>query len=171
MRFGAKDPTVSLMAAVLAVGLFGVMAGGCGKKRSTVPSDLEPQRNGGELTEIGVKFTDLRPSLAADGTKVVFVSGRDSTDDTATLKAFKTDWPEDGVPTAPARLTAADLGDEREAVLSPDGVWVAVVAVKAGRTDIFLVDYAGENEPVQVTDNTAVESGVARRRLRMPPSL
>jgi hypothetical protein len=134
---------------------------GCSKKRTTAPSDLEPQRNGGELTEIGVQFTDLRPVLAADGTKVVFVSGRESTGDAASLKAFKVDWPEGGEPGKPARVTASDIGDEREAVISPDGKWVAIVAVKDGKSDVYLIDYAGEKDPVAVTDDDAVESGLA----------
>ena len=132
---------------------------GCGATTTTEPPAVDSQRSGSSLETFGPKYNDSKPILSADGTHIVFISGRDSTDQAVALKIYKADWPQGGDPTSPTRVTSGDdLGFEQEAALSQDGQWVALVAAKDGQTDLYLQDYAGTKSPVRVTNDAAVES-------------
>src|SRR5687768_11692231 len=107
---------------------------GCDRSRSTRQISEPPQRAGSPLVPIQTKYVDERPSLSADGTRVVFASGRQSEDTKPILKIFKSEWPEGAAPAAPSRLTPTDeLGAEREAVVAPNGERVLVSASSGGK--------------------------------------
>jgi hypothetical protein len=92
--------------------------------------------------------------LNADGTKLVFISGRDSAEDNSALKAYKLNWATGEAPdaAAAARVTASDLGRETFAAISPDGNWVAmVIATTVNETALYVQDFAGAAEPRLVT--------------------
>jgi len=131
-------------------------AGSCGGKSVKRNIAEDPQRGGGTLEPISARFNDLKPSLSRDGTRFVFVSGRDATDTAPTLKVYKAEWPAGAAPAAATRVTTTDFGVEKEAKLSPDGNWLVVTTVKDGRTDLVLVDFAG-TKVAKITDDAAVE--------------
>ena len=125
----------------------------CGKK-STKDTVIEPpQRSGTSFVSYSLKYTDQKPALNADGTKMVFISGRDSNEDNAVLKAYKLNWAAGQAPdAAAARVTASDLGRETFAALSPSGDWIAlIVATTTSETSIYVQDFAGAGEPRLVT--------------------
>ncbi len=119
----------------------------------------DPERAGSALQGFGNRYSDNNVSLSDDGTHIVFVSGRDSSDQAATFKAYKSDWVAGSEPVAPIRVTNDDsVGIEKDAWLSPDGKWVVLLSSNGGRTDLFLQDYAGAKTPVQITNDAAFES-------------
>jgi hypothetical protein len=125
----------------------------CGKK-STKDTVIEPpQRSGTSFVSYSLKYTDQKPALNADGTKLVFISGRDSAEDNAVLKAYKLSWAVGQAPdTSAARVTASDLGRETFAAISPNGDWIALtIATTTSETSIYVQDFAGAGEPRLVT--------------------
>lgn len=139
--------------ALVPLALLAFTAAGCGGKSKAKDISTEPQRQGSELSAVDVKFNDFQPELSSDGTKVIFISGRDSVAGSPTFKVYKSDWAVDAKPAAPTRLTSEDLGVEQDASLSPDGAWVAIIAVKAGKTDLYIKDYAGTQAAVRIPDD------------------
>lgn len=138
----------------------GVVA--CGGNKKTHKDLHEPSRGGAALEPISFRFADNKPSLDSDGTKLVFVSGRDSSDQEAKSKAYKTTWPAGKEPGEVTRVTTDDtVGIERGAWISPDGLWVLVLSANGVRTDLWLQDFAGAKPPVQITNDDALESSVA----------
>jgi hypothetical protein len=134
---------------------------GCGGSSSDSSDEVDPQLAGSSIDPVDVAFADNGASLSADGQRVVFVTGRESTPDAPVLKVYKADWPAGAAPGAAARLTASDIGNERWAAVSPDGAWVAIVAVSStGQVDLYLQEYAGK-QLVKLTDDAAIESRVA----------
>ncbi len=135
-----------------------VGATACGKK-STKDTVIEPpQRSGTAFVSYSLKYTDQKPAFNADGTKLVFISGRDSAEDNAVLKAYKLNWAVGQAPDAAAavRVTASDLGRETVAAISPSGDWVALtIATSTSETAIYVQDFAGTGEPRLVTKTVA----------------
>lgn len=130
----------------------------CSKPADTTPKAETPARTGVALVTFPVKYTDSAPSLNADGTKVIFTSGRDSTDSESLLKIYKVDWPAGGAPGAPTRLTGgADIGAEQAAAISLSGAYTGVISAKYSQVDLFLQGYAS-GSPVQITNDGAIES-------------
>lgn len=132
----------------------------CGGETKKRDISEEPLRAGGLLEPISIVYNDSLPALSADGTRLVFVSGRQSTDAAAAVKVFRVDWPADGAPAAPVRLTTDELGYEREVAISPDGAWTAIKNAEVGRSDVYLQSYNG-GAAVRVTDDAAAESAMA----------
>ena len=129
-----------------------------GKKRSQKDLD-DPERGGSALEPISFRYADTKPTVSSDGTKVVFVSGRDSGAATATSKAYKTTWPAGAEPGELTRVTSDDsVGIEKSAWISPDGAWVLLLSADGARTDLYLQDFAGAKPPVRVTDDAEMES-------------
>jgi hypothetical protein len=50
----------------------------CGGKTKPKNISAPPQRSGSSLAQVEAKFNDYAPTLSADGTKVLFLSGRDA---------------------------------------------------------------------------------------------
>jgi hypothetical protein len=133
----------------------------CGGTDSDTIDEVDPQVGGSPIESVDVSFADSHPSISSDGQRIVYVTGRESTPDVPVLKAYKSDWPTGGAPGAGARVTASDIGTERWAAVSPDGAWVAILAVAAGgQVDLYLQEYAG-TKLVRVTENADVESRVS----------
>lgn len=133
---------------------------GCDRSRSTREISEPPLRAGSPMVPINNIYVDDHPSISADGTRVVFVSGRASAEGRSTLKVFKAEWPEGGAPAAPARLTTVeDLAVERDAVLAPDGGRVLISASIGSRNDLFLAPFDASSAPLRLTDD-AVESAL-----------
>lgn len=119
----------------------------CPGENRTREISTEPNRSGEPLESVSSRYADNRPSISADGTKIVFSSGRDGNDQIRTSKAYKADWPVGVAPGTPSRVTAVDLGIEHEAVISPDGRWVALLTTKGGKTDLYLQEFADSAKP------------------------
>ncbi len=131
---------------------------GCGGSDKKTEEQADPERSGSALDSLPIKFNDFAPSLSADGSRVLFISGRASGDGTATYKAFRVDWPAGAGPGEAVRVTTDDkLGSERAAALSPDGKWAALVVTNGGRTDLYLQALDGGLPAVRLTDDTAEE--------------
>ncbi len=153
-RKGVRSPVQKFLA--LTIGLF-TLAACDNKKKADAVSEL-PQRSGSLIVSTSVKFNDVKPTLSSDGTRLVFVSGRDTDGDVTVLKAYKAEWPEAAAPGAPARLTLSDVGFERDARISPDGNWVVLSVQKDGKTDLYLQDFAGTlPAPLNVSGDAADE--------------
>ena len=129
----------------------------CAKPADTTPAAETPARTGVDLVTFPVKYTDIAPSISDDGTRVVFVSGRDSTDTASSLKIYKSDWPSGNTPLAPVRLTDTDLGVEQDVALAPAGDFTAITTLKDGIVDLYLQAYSG-GAPVQVTNDALIDS-------------
>lgn len=141
--------------------VFGLLTA-CGSSSTIAPADKTPQRSGQTLTTVALKYLDDRADFSADGTMIVFVSGRDAGDTGTQLKAYKVTVAAGASATVPvpSRLTSSDIGSEIDVVISRDGVWTIITAVKDGRTDLYLQGYAS-GTPVRITDDDAVESQVS----------
>lgn len=143
--------------------LLGPIVVACDGSTTSRQISQQPQRDGTTLESISVKYTDVNPALSAtldDGSShLVLISGRDSTDTVSTLKAYKATWPAGGVPSALTRVTAEDLGREREAILSPNGQWVVLTVTSGQNTDLYLTNFAG-TLTLRLTEDTAIESPV-----------
>lgn len=133
------------------------LSAGCGGSKKTKNISVPPQRDGNSFSAVVPKYNDNAPSLSADGTKVVFLSGRESTDTALLQKAFKADWPVGAAPGAPARLTTEDLGVEKAVAISRDGAWTAIVATKEGVSALHLQDYASAKAAVTIVDDGALK--------------
>ena len=133
---------------------FGVACGGKSQSRDI---SQPPIRTGGKLESVPVAFFDLSPKISADGTKLTFISGRDTTDDGAQLRVYRADWPADGEPGEPARVTTEDLGFEVEAALSPDGSTIAVIIANEGQDNVYRVAYSG-GAPTAITSDGGKKS-------------
>lgn len=147
------------MPRILGFFLLALSVSACGgNKRSQKDLD-DPVRAGANLEPISFRFADQKPSVNGDGTKIVFVSGRDSGDQAAKSKAYKVAWPAGGEPGEPARVSTDDsVGIEKNAWVSPDGAWVLLLSATNARTDLYLQDYDGAKAPVRVTEDEALES-------------
>jgi hypothetical protein len=103
-----------------------ISAHGCGGSKSIKETANPVQRNGDRFESLSYQYFEDVPSVASDGTKLVFVSGRDSTESTLLLRIYKLTWADGAEPGTPERLLAEDHGQESQAVISADGLWVLV---------------------------------------------
>jgi hypothetical protein len=137
----------------------------CGGKRNSEEELDVPIRNGSELGKLETKNFDGLPKLSAandaGSVNIVFVSGKAMEGDAKYFRIFKSIWETGKAPSEPELLTSATTGHEVVAEISPDGLWVVVKVSKSGRTDLFLQDFAGTSEPVQMTDDELSEGAVA----------
>jgi hypothetical protein len=133
----------------------------CGGSHSTRDISEPPQRGGSELETVSARYTDYKPSIDAAGDAVVFISGRAADAADPLFKAYKIAWPAAGAPGKAERLTDDKIptatAAETEAVLSPAGDWVALVAVDEEQPDLYLIRFS-DQKAVRVTDNADVES-------------
>ncbi len=137
------------------------MAACGGNKRPHKDLD-DPERGGAALEPISFRYADNKPSVSSDGTKIVFVSGRDSGAETATSKAYKATWPAGAEPGELTRVTSDDsVGIEKSAWISADGAWVLLLSADGARTDLYLQDFAGAKAPVRITDDAELESAAS----------
>jgi hypothetical protein len=136
-----KMPRVALFP--LLVAALVAAASACGKKSSKKSVIDPPQRSGTAFVSYSLKYTDENPSFNSDGTRLVFISGRDSEESNAVFKAYKLSWTSGQAPeaTAAARVTSADLGRETAAAISPDGKWIAVSAASGAENAIYVQSY------------------------------
>lgn len=130
----------------------------CDKSTSKRNISEPPLRAGAPLTKIAARYIDHKPTLSADGTRVVFLSGRESQDDRAVFRLYKAEWPAGQAPAAPQRLTSSDeAGSERDGVISPDGQFVLLSAAKGETSDLWLVNFA-TGVVKAITQDAAVEA-------------
>lgn len=115
----------------------------CDRERVSREISEPPLRAGSPTATIEVQYLDDRPALNADGTKLVFLSGRGSSPESSILKVFKVDWPEGLSPTQPVRLISEDFGKERQACISPNGASVGVIASSGGEDVLLLAAFDG----------------------------
>ena len=91
-------------------------------------------------------FVDKEASLSSDGSRVVFLSSRGDSQ----YKSYKFTV---GTSTAPAPLTAQDLGEELSVTISPDGLWAAVkVLTPEGVFKLYIQSYDDTAKRLEVTD-------------------
>jgi len=107
-------------------------------------------RFGENITPEKLKEFDGLPDVSADGTKVVFTSGRDGV-----RRTYKFDSSD----TADAsRLTgdSDELTEEFKSLITSDGSWVLLLASKDNVVDLFLKDFSGSQTIQQVTDSDSL---------------
>lgn len=130
----------------------------CGGSHKDSDSDNQtPPRSGVEVIPIDVKYYDALPDISADGKRIVFISGRDK----GTLRAFKYDQT---VGSQVSRLTQTDatFDIEKGVFVSPDGKWVILSALKDGKTNLFLKDFALTIQTEhQITNDAGLKSQIA----------
>ncbi|MGE0173912.1 MAG: TolB family protein [Oligoflexales bacterium] len=104
----------------------------CDESSTSKEDPQEPERRGQTVNPVEFGLLDIDPSISADGSKIVFLSGRDDI-----LKAYKF---ESGG-TEPSRLTDVDLGSEGKAELSPDGKWVLLTVTSEGSSQLYAQSF------------------------------
>jgi hypothetical protein len=102
---------------------------------SSTPDDDpdEPERRGQQVNPVELTLLDKDPALSADGSRVVFLSGRD---DVLRVLKYQTGSAE------PSRLTDVDLGSETEVEINPDGNMVAFSATADGVTELYVQSFS-----------------------------
>jgi len=95
---------------------------------------------------------DLMPSLARDGSKVVFISDRWGGRSQLWVQALV-----QGVPQGSPRRITEQAGNASHPALSHDGRWVAYYVIHEGQRDIWIVPVEG-GLPVQVTNHPAIDT-------------
>ena len=152
--FGTLLPKTStrLLLCALATATFFVA---CGREKNTTKKAVPSQRNGESVPSAAIKWQDLHPRLSADGSKLVFVSGRSDS-----YRIWK--WEKNPeAQTPPTRLATDDLGaSESLAEISPDGSWVLVQLTRSAQTDLSLLPFAG-GQSVNVTNDKQIETDFA----------
>ena len=131
---------------------------GCKNAPQSNAINVELVRSGRTLAPTSIQFSDSNPAISDDGSRVVFVSGRDSTATRPMLKAYKSTWPAGQAPESSVRVTQSDIGYERDARLSPDGKWVLLSVVQGKQTDLYLQSFDVDSAPVRVTNSTDEKS-------------
>ncbi len=140
----------------LFLGLWLSLLTACGGLGATSNNDAggDIKRSGGEVLKVPPQYVDRAPSLSSDGSRMVFISGRDGVNrvyvfETAAIAGEGN----------PRRLTTSDEWDtEESALISHDGTYAVVLAVAAGQADLFTVRL-DDGQTVQLTDDAEVERG------------
>ena len=110
---------------------------------------------------INPSFIDERPSLSADGSRLVFISGRASSVGQPTMKVYKIQWSEGQQPGAASRVTTSDeFGTERDAQISPDGKLVLISALVGKDNNLFLASFDNSSEPRLITAEPEVSGKI-----------
>ncbi len=125
------------------------LAFGCNDTKNKKDEDDEDPRSGDKISDADSKYFDSKPDINSDGSKVVFISNR-----TEELKAYKFD--RDAVKKNQLqRITESDddIGQEIETAISPDGAWIAIIALKDGEQKVFIKDFADQIAIVTVADD------------------
>lgn len=124
-------------------GLFLLFLGtGCGGNSSSGPVTNPTQRTGRTVVSVEKKYVDQQPSLSADGSKMIYVSGKDD----SVLRTRKTSRTTGTAFATPQLLSASTgLAEEQWATLSSDGSFVLIQGRTASGRALVLCDWAGSN--------------------------
>ncbi len=138
--------------------------GGSGtNKKEPVP------RSGKDIKFSPLSYYDNKPALSADGKKVVFISGRNASNDDSSLsnlKAFRVDLDTldnetDEEKRKPKQVSPSDeasgYSSETYTNISPDGNWVVFEASNGSVNRIYLLDYEGVKSPALLFEDTFSE--------------
>lgn len=130
---------------------------GCGSKsKKAVPKEILG-RSGSQVESTSFQFVDRDPVISASGDRILYISGRESSEEQIRLKVFRIDWPLSQAPKETQRLTNTDLGQEQEVSLSPDGNYAVIGALKNMQKDLYLQPIAPDTEvlksPIPLTQN------------------
>lgn len=127
-----------------------VVAANCGGGSSRDNEDESggPERRGTPVQLTEKKYYDGMPSLSTDGSKVVFLSGRNDK-----LQAFYKDLDAED---APRRVLGDDVdqGEELETVISPTGTFAAISSFQDATMKVLVRDLASQGEPTEVESGT-----------------
>jgi hypothetical protein len=104
------------------------------------------------------KFIDTAPQLSADGSKVVFLSGRSEQ-----IRAWIYDTAVTSSENNPRVILGGenDFGEEREVDIAPTGDFAVVGYFKDGKYDLVVQFLGGAKTQLKLTDDADVESGVS----------
>ena len=131
---------------------------GCKNAPQSNAINVELVRSGRTLAPTPLQFADSNPTISDDGSRVVFVSGRDSTATRPMLKAYKSIWPVGQAPEPSVRVTQSDIGYEHDAHISPDGKWILLSVTQGKQTDLYLQSFEVESAAVRITNSTDEKS-------------
>lgn len=135
------------------------VSAGCEKSKSRQVDDVKSPRKGEQLVTPGLKYFDGKPALSADGSRVVFISGRDlaQTDDSgAALRAYSAQFAIGGEVGVVSRITPPDfVASETDVQVTADGAHAVVTAQVGGQSDLYLYDFDGVGEAL--TSTAAIE--------------
>jgi hypothetical protein len=122
---------------------------GCGgKPKKATPKEILG-RSGSQVESTPFQYVDKEPTISATGERILYISGRDSTEGQINQKVFRIDWPLNQAPKDSKRLTNTDLGQEQEVALSPDGNYAVIGALKDLQKDLFLQPIDSDGTPVR----------------------
>ncbi len=153
-----KVITTRILKRIIVLSILMEVGLGCGKSSKSKSAKEIPPRSGGEVESTSIQFYDGDPVLSASGERIAYISGRESTGSSLSIKAFRADWPQGGQPQNVRRVTGTDLGQEREVVLSQDGTLAVVGATKAGQKDLYLQSLNEAKSPQALTSDKLVET-------------
>ncbi|MBP9706415.1 MAG: PD40 domain-containing protein [Oligoflexales bacterium] len=137
--------------------IFAAMSSACGSSNST-RSSPEPSRVGAPLSIANPNYYDGQASLTALGDRAVFISGRES----GLLRTYKVDLAADlntSSEFTPSLLHNLDLGQEYDAVISPNGQLVLFASINADGETLYLANYSGQGDPIKITPEASVLGG------------
>ncbi|MCP4166300.1 MAG: hypothetical protein GY759_10450 [Chloroflexi bacterium] len=112
--------------------------------------DLNDIENPSQLTS--APGPDVEPVISPDGTKILFLSGRDVPANRHELWVMNIDGSEQ------QRLLEWPESYEWGATWSPDGEQIAFTSTRDYDYEIFIMNADGSNEPINVTANTALDT-------------
>ncbi|MCX6126735.1 MAG: hypothetical protein NTV34_18550 [Proteobacteria bacterium] len=126
-----------------------MMSSGCDSKRSEGFVTNPTVRNGESLKNIDVKFIDNHPSISGDGTKLVYISGKDDT----VLRVRKTSRVAGSAFSSSSRLTLnSGLVLENYVLLSNNGSFVLIQGYTGTNKALVFCDWAGVSCSVLTTE-------------------
>lgn len=122
-----------------------VFASACGSNK-TVQQNVATEGPAGRVFSDKLNFYDGAPSVSADGTKIVFESGRSG----SSIRVYRLTLPSDpssGTPSTAERVTKTDdLMSETVPKISADGSFVTFLANDAsGVRNLYKSDWSGSN--------------------------
>jgi Tol biopolymer transport system component/tRNA A-37 threonylcarbamoyl transferase component Bud32 len=106
----------------------------------------------GKEFEFGGDRRELSPTLAPDGSAVVYISDQAKSAADLWIQPLSPD----GSPAGPARRLTDQPGSAQHPSYSPDGRWIAYYRVIEGQRDIWIMT-AGGDAPIRFTDDPAVD--------------
>lgn len=139
--------------------------GACGGTTRTEEENNEPNRKGKTVESKKKYENDWAPSLSEDGLKMAFLSGYDSADPTKTENNTYIAYKYDASVATPvvSKASSSVSGEHTEAVISPDGNWIAIVAVESGKTpQLYIQSFSDSSLSVRVAGSEVSADDVTR---------
>ena len=128
----------NILGRVALVSLISAVVGSCSSKPGADIPITKNQKSGNLVPRFAAKYIDDSPSIAKNGTKILFRSGRDN----GVSRIYKTTW-SSGAWSAPEKLAATSgMTSETIAKISPDGTKALVQGLTGSGKVLSICDVA-----------------------------